>query len=397
MSTAITIQTAPDTPTLACEVGPKEFVRIVRMAARVTEKRGSMPILQTLRLEAHASGALTVTGTDLETVLTADCEAWVTVPGECCVDAKALSALLRKAQKGEPVKLALHGDGLTVSCGAAVTLPTSPMEEWPELPTGQPDRLEPLSGAELAEVLSVVSHSSTDASRYNLNSVYLESVETGTRFVTTDGHRLAVKDTGWQIPGLVSEGRADTRGVILPRAAVLLLRTPDAKRSGTVAIGVDGQNFHARGSDGWKFQTRLIDGEFPNYRQVIPRERGSRVTFPAAALADALKRLQVIWGGTRSHAVRFDPHGAGFTVTASNPDTGEAVEAVSAAGELPCEVAFNARYLLDALALQTGDPVTLELLADPPKDNQPARVLSPARLTAATDPTLVAVVMPMRL
>jgi DNA polymerase-3 subunit beta len=202
------------------------------------------------------------------------------------------------------------------------------------------------------------------------------------RMVATDGHRLAYVDRalGTHIEGL-------ERGVIVPRKGLAeLKRLVDEEDADEVELGFEGNSGLAR-RGGVTLVMRLIEGEFPNYRQVIPGDTQHRLSLPVEPLQHALRRVALL-SAERSRAIRFELGENRLSLSSSNPDLGEAREEldVDYAGP-PLAIAFNARYLIDAVGACGAKEVRMSF-RDP---------LSPALLTPTDDEDSLAVVMPMRL
>jgi DNA polymerase-3 subunit beta len=200
--------------------------------------------------------------------------------------------------------------------------------------------------------------------------------------VATDGHRLAIVDRvlGGRIDGLDS-------GVIIPRKGLAeLKRLLDEEDSDEIQLGFEGNSALVR-KDDVTLVMRLIEGEFPNYQQVIPRETSINLIVPVEALSRALRRVSLL-SAERSRAVKLELVDAQLRLSSNNPDLGDAKDEldVDYAGD-PLTVAFNAKYLADALNSVKVKEVALGF-----KD-----AASPARLTPAGDDDALAVVMPMRI
>jgi DNA polymerase-3 subunit beta len=223
-----------------------------------------------------------------------------------------------------------------------------------------------------------------DETRYNLNGVYLEVLpDVGKlRMVATDGHRLAHVDRS------VGEGiESLPAGIIIPRKGLAeLKRLVDEEDAEEVEIGFEGNSGLVRKGE-VTLAMRLIEGEFPNYRQVIPKDGGKRLSVPSEPFVRALRRVHLL-SSQQSHAVKVEVKEAQLAISARNPDLGEAREEldVDYAGE-ELEIGFNARYLLDALQALGAKEVTIGL-----QDG-----LSPVQIRPADDDESLAVVMPMRL
>jgi DNA polymerase-3 subunit beta len=225
---------------------------------------------------------------------------------------------------------------------------------------------------------------SLDETRYNLNGVYLEAFrEDGKiRMVATDGHRLAYVDRR-----VGDDAASIASGVIVPRKGLAeLKRLVDEDDADEVELAFEGNSGLAR-RGGVTLVMRLIEGEFPNYHQVIPKEAQRKLVVPTEDLIHALRRV-VLLSAERSRAVKFSLENGRLTLSSSSPDVGEAQEEldVDFAGE-PLQIGFNGRYLVDALAAAHSKEVVIGLHDD----------LSPAQIRPTDDEETLAVVMPMRL
>jgi DNA polymerase-3 subunit beta len=225
---------------------------------------------------------------------------------------------------------------------------------------------------------------SADETRYNLNGVYLEILPDAgkIRMVATDGHRLAHVDrvVGNDAAGLPS-------GVILPRKGLAeLKRLVDEEDADEVELGFEGNSGVAR-KGSVTLVMRLIEGEFPNYRQVLPKAAKYQLVVSAEKLTQSLRRVQLL-SAERSRAVKMHLTQGKLTMSTSNPELGEAVEEldIDYAGE-ELQLGFNARYLLDALGVLQAKEVRLGLQDE----------LSPAQVRPTDDADSLAVIMPMRI
>jgi DNA polymerase-3 subunit beta len=174
--------------------------------------------------------------------------------------------------------------------------------------------------------------------------------------------------------------------VIIPRKALgELKRLLEEEDADELELGFQGNSGLVR-KKGVTLSMRLIEGEFPSYRQVIPREAKVQLVLPAEPLAHALRRVAVL-STEQTRAVKLDLSAGLLRLSSSNPDLGQAQEEldVDYAGE-PVQIAFNARYLLDAISVLGSKELRLSL-QDP---------LSPARIVPTDDEDTLAVVMPMR-
>ena len=356
----------------------------------IVEKRNTMPILANVLLEAATErggdSKLTLMATDLEVGIRGSHPAEVKQAGSVTASAKKLFEIVRELPD-EPVQLeASNSAYLKLRCGRSeFSLAGNAAEEYPTLPTASPQQVATAQAAVLSEMIERTMYAaSADETRYNLNGVYLEVLpDTGKlRMVATDGHRLAYVDRalGSDLEGL-------TRGVIVPRKGLAeLKRLVDEDDADEIEIGFEGNSGLVRKGD-VTLVMRLIEGEFPNYQQVVPKEVTQSLVLPTEALQHALRRVALL-SAERSRAVKLELADNLLRLSSANPDLGEAREEldVDYGGEA-LNVAFNARYLMDALAVVHAKEVRISF-----RD-----ALSPAQLVPTDDPDTLAVVMPMRL
>jgi len=370
-------------------IGKDELLRGVGRIQSIVEKRNTMPILANVHIEVQKDGkegVLELAATDLEVGIRSTHAADVKKPGRLTVSAKKFYEILRELPM-EPVQLeATPNSYLSLRCArASFDLAGNAAEEYPALPALAPGETVSVAGLLLGQMIERTMYAaSADETRYNLNGVFVEYIsETQKiRMVATDGHRLAYVDRplGVDLTGL-------GRGVIIPRKGLAeLKRLVDEDDSDEVELGFEGNSALVR-KRGVTLSMRLIEGEFPNYRQVIPKPGKHQIVMPTEPLIQALRRVIVI-AAERSRAVKLELAPGILRLSSNNPDLGEAREEldIDYMGE-EIALAFNARYLLDALSFLGAKEVRLGL----------QDAVSPAQVAPADDPDSLAVVMPMRL
>jgi len=365
-----------------------ELLKGLARIQSIVEKRNTMPILANALLEAtkkRDEGALSIAATDLEVGVRGTHPADVETAGSVTVSAKKLYEIIRELPD-EPVQLSVSANSyLGIRCARAeFSLAGSAAEEYPTLPSFSPEHTSSVQALLLAEMIEKTMYAaSADETRYNLNGVFLE-LQPNTdklRMVATDGHRLAYVDRnlGGEISGL-------SGGVIIPRKALAeLKRLVEEADVEEIELGFEGNNGVARKGDVTLFM-RLIEGEFPKYQQVVPKDLGHQLIIETEAFCQALRRVALL-SAERSRAVKIDLSEGQLSLSSNNPDLGEAREEldIDYAGD-DLTIAFNARYLLDALTALRAKEVRLGF-HDP---------LSPTRIVPTDDDDALAVVMPMR-
>jgi DNA polymerase-3 subunit beta len=266
-----------------------------------------------------------------------------------------------------------------------------PAEDFPALPKFEKVAFVDVAPAELlAQIDGTAFAASTDETRYNLNGVYFEPQGPVLRMVATDGHRLALSEKP------LAGDYALKRGVILPRKGLNELKKllgeavevaePGAEATSRLGFAENSAIFRRPGV---VLAMRLIEGLFPDYKQVIPKQGEKILKVGRLRFLETLRRVSLL-SSDKSHAVKLELAPGLLKVLSQNPDLGEAKEEVPVeyAGDA-LKIGFNARYLTDVVQALKSDDVQLELADD----------LSPGVLRGAgpEDAGYTAVVMPMRI
>ncbi len=349
----------------------------------IVERRGTLPILSNVLIKAHSDG-LTLAATDLEVGVVSTHPAEIEEEGSVTLAAKKLFEIVRELDESEVQVVLESGARVGIECGSArfSLLSISP-EEYPTIPGADGVTFVELEASLLAEMIDRTLYAtSSDETRYNLNGVYMELTEDSrVRFVATDGHRLAKIDKAPSSPVAFLK-----KGIIVPRKGMSEIRKLCDETEGAVEIGL-GEGFLIVRRPGLLLSSRLIDGEFPDYNQVLPGNFRIRLVVDRDRLIHVLRRIALL-AHERSRGFRFALEKGELELSASNPDLGEAREVlpVDYSGDR-FESAFNARYVLDALSAMTAKEVLLELVDE----------LAPAQIRPADDADQLAVVMPMRM
>jgi DNA polymerase-3 subunit beta len=348
----------------------------------VVERKTTKPILSNALIDATSEN-LKVSATDLEVGVTVEIPAQVKAKGQVAVPAKNLYEIAKELTSEEVTIRQKEGHWLEILGGPSkfkmVGLAPQEFPTMPELSKKKPLSLDSPSLKHMIEkTLFAVS---TDETKYNLNGVYLEGAgEKKLRMVATDGHRLSMAERELSQPVSLA------KGVLLPRKGVLELQKLLQEEEGVVPLTIEGRNVMVQYGPVTLF-IRLIEGEFPDYRQVLPKKNERIVLLSRERFAGALKRVSLL-SQDHNRGVKMTFSSGHLELVCSNPELGEARE------ELECEfkgerleVGFNCRYFLDVLAVLQEDVIQLEL-----KDE-----VSPCLIKSKVDPGFLSLVMPMRL
>lgn len=346
----------------------------------VVERRQTMPILSNVLLIAK-DGQLSVTATDLEVELVANMEVEAQSDGEITVSGRKLLDICRALPDGSKISVSLSGEKLTVRSGRSkFNLVTLPAAEFPVVEDIKAGQTIAVSQASLGRLIEKTHFSMAQQDvRYYLNGMLLETSGTHLRAVATDGHRLALCQAS--LPG----GKRDSQQVIVPRKGVLELQR---LLSGEGDLNIELGSNHIRIQlDGIRFTSKLIDGRFPEYERVIPKESSNELKADRAEFRSALQRTAIL-SNEKYRGIRLVIRDSGVMLQAHNPEQEEAEEELNVeyAGE-DIEIGFNVNYLLDALGAVEGDSVTVSV-----QDSNSSCLI---RQPGNEDCTFV--VMPMRL
>ncbi|MBI4420965.1 MAG: DNA polymerase III subunit beta [Gemmatimonadetes bacterium] len=342
----------------------------------------TLPVLSNLLVEAGKDG-LRLSGTDLDIAVSTVVPADVDSEGAVTLPAKKLVEIVRELPPAA-VRVTSSGEQrVNLECGRSkFKLLGIAKEEFPNFPPVKFDRIWSVTSADLLKLINHVSFAaSTEESRPILNGVLWELRAERMRMVATNGHRLARMD----VPA--SGGKESADLIVPPKALEQIRRLFGA--ADVIEIARSENHLGFRSGDTRVF-TRLIEGPYPNYEQVIPRENDKAATVDKEALAAALRRVGVV-ASDQTHRVRLAFSGGVLKFAVSTPDLGEAQDeiAVTYEGD-PLEIGFNANYLLEVLKYMPTDEVRFTFKAP-----ERAATIEPA---GWDDPaSYLCLVMPLRL
>jgi DNA polymerase-3 subunit beta len=342
----------------------------------VASRSGALPVLQDLRITASETG-LELIGSDLEITNRVQVPAEVEENGVAVVP-KLIGEIVRRLEPG-PVTVAVTGDEAVITAGRfSTSLRLKPAEDYPRLaaPDGEGVRVDAATFA--AALRQVVRAASKDDLRPILTGVLLTAHSGGLRLVATDSYRLAVRDLAGV--SMLQEGQR----VLV--AAKGLAEVQRLAGDGEIEVVLRERDVVFRTSRA-EVTARLIEGDFPNYEQLIPSGYPNRLTVSREALTDALDRVQIVGQNRDNAAVRIAMSAEGLELSMSAQDVGNAQETLDGkfeGGELT--VAFNPLFLREGVEAVEGNEVALETI-DP---------LKPATLRSADGGDFLYLLMPVR-
>lgn len=355
----------------------------------IVEKRNTMPSLANVLLEAKKEG-LDISATDLELGMRGLYKAAVQETGSVTFSARKLYEILKEIRDQEIA--------MSVTEDCLVTITTArgefkviglPSKDFPPLPAIERDGLIPLPGTGLLQLIRKTLFAVGDNdTRYVLNGLLIVITGAGgtpvIRLVGTDGHRLAMAEQKLEAENKESADAQEEK-VIVPKKAAAEIRRLLEENEDEPMIGFT-KNMLIFRKSGLVLTSRLMEGNYPNYQQVIPKAGSKQIAVNREDLEGALRRVSVL-SQNKTYAVKLTFSKKTITLLSSHPDMGEANEEIPASfnGE-EFSAGFNARYLLDVLSVMGSETVVLNMEAS----------LSPCLIREKDNALFKAVVMPVK-
>jgi DNA polymerase III subunit beta len=357
------------------------------VAASIPAKT-TLPVLANILVETSERG-IRLSGTDLDIAVSTEVQADVETQGAITIPAKKLSEIARELPPS-PVKVAAAGEQrVTLECGRSrFKLLGLPRDEFPTFPTVRFEESWRVRSGDLQKLISHTAFAvSTEESRPILNGVLWELRPEEMRMVATNGHRLAKMNLPATSSGVAGAPAPANDLIVPPKALEQIRRLFPAEEELEIARGDNHLGFRSPITSVF---TRLIEGPYPNYDQVIPRDNDRVAIADRLALTSALKRMSVI-ASDQTHRIRLSFNAGMVKFSVQTPDLGEAQDElpVRYTGD-PLDIGFNANYLLEILRYIPTDEVKLTFKAP-----ERAATLEPENWS---DPAkYLCLVMPLRL
>jgi len=360
-----------------------DLLRELQLFQGIVERNNTIPILANVLMEAEGD-QLRLLATDLQVALRSQCQASVSRAGKLTLPAKKLFEIIRVLPETD-IRIEQDKSGVKVAADRFDSrIQTMPPDDFPTLPRATGDASLSLPAALLSQMIARTQFATTsDDTRYFLNGVLL--VASGDRFslVATDGHRLALTQAARDGTGPTDEVR-----VILPKKTVTEL--------GRLLLDVEGDIQYERQENHLFFTvgtreliSRMIEGQFPAFERVIPKNNDKRVEFERERITNAIRRVSLL-SNERSRAIKFEIEKEKVEVSSNSAEVGEAREELAAdfTGS-PLQICFNAQYVQDFLGVVKTDQVAMEL-----KDEVSQAIMRPV---GTLDYDYTYVLMPMRI
>lgn len=331
-----------------------ELSRLAGLAGNVVPSKSTLPILSTLLITADKEG-VSISATDLDLSIHLRAEAEVGATGSVAVPARRFSEIVRKLEAVD-VDLELEDGALSIRCGRArFKIPTMPAEDYPKLPdTKEIESIAAPAGVLKRMIRRTRFAVSTDLARPSMNGIYFEVDREKISMVATDGHRLAYCRLSEGLP--LGAGR----DVIVPAKALdqLLRLLPD---EGELELGIgENQAFFRTGEV--SLFTRLLEGPFPNYQQVVPKGNEKELSVDTDSLLVATDRVSTLAASLTTKQIKLVIGQDSLVLEVASAEVGQAREELTASYEGDeMAIGYNATYLLDVLKHIDSEEVRFRL------------------------------------
>jgi DNA polymerase III subunit beta len=360
-----------------------ELLNQLQTVTRVASTRSAVQALSGVMISAESESSPELRATDMEIGLSVPLKAETLRPGSAVLPARLLLDVARSLP-AEQLTLELRSaeqDVELISGPATFHLRTLRAEDFPTLPTPSPDTRVALPLEAFVQTVSRVARSaSRDETRPVLTGILMSAAGQELRMVATDSYRLSVKETALEAP---LDGSLEAN--VPARALQELARIAQQAPSESLAVSV-GQNQVVFELGEIVLSSRLIDGQFPNYRQLLPESVEHELRLASGELTDVVRRISLL--ALKNAPLRLSFSEGTLTVSAQTPDVGEASEAVPVPfhGE-PFEIGFNPDFLRDGLESIESDELVLKLISP----------LRPGLIESPDSGDFVYLIMPIRL
>lgn len=381
------------------DIDKREFLKGLSLMQSVAGRKTTLPILSHILMQWDKN-SLYLTGTDLETGIREELSATILQEGKASVSAKKLYEIVRELPDETIHIQKKENHWITLQCGKSIfNIAGLDPDEFPSLPGYQDGYFSKISTHLMREMIEkTVYAASNEESRYHLNGIlFIQKKQdsgpsdTGQggqeilRMVATDGHRLSLIDR--ESPTI----RGIEKGIIMPKKGVLEIKKIMGDRDGEEEMEIYFDQTHGFFKMGKSLMViRLIDGEFPEYEQVIPKGNDKKLVMEKEKIYGCLRRVSTM-ASERVEGVKFSLRKNSVELSSYHQDFGDAKEEVELVYEgVPIEIGFNARYLMEALnVIDTGE-IVIEL-----KDEGNPGIIKP--LSSIEPSNQFCIIMPMRI
>jgi len=337
------------------KINKNEFLRGLYLAQGIADRKSTLPILANVLLRTDGKDRVVVAATDLSTTVVATLAAKVEKEGGLTVTARQLHEIVKNLP-GDDVRVRRNDQNWAeIKAGKAEYKVVGMADrDYPKLPSVQEADTADVDSAALRDLIAKTIFSvSLDETRQHLAGVLFECDGEHGTMVSTDGHRLSKMTRALKGPKLAAPA-------LIPRKGVLEVRRAIETRDKPTAIGVHNGHFVVRADD-VTLSVKLVDGTFPPYDQVIPKDSDRHVLVGRQALLEALRRVSIM-SSDKTWGVRIGLEKGHLRIESDNPDLGTAREELDVPYKgQAVQIGFNARYFIEILSEIESENVRLEL------------------------------------
>jgi len=364
------------------------FLEGIQKTLSIVEKKTTMPILNNVLIRAEKN-KITIVATDREIGLVADYEAEILDKGDVTVSARKLYEMIREIE-GDTVQFeANENHRVTLTSQKIIyKIPGLPADDFPSVTDDRNElNFYKIKGQLIERLIRKTSFAmSADEMRKNLNGVFFETIDDGgknkLRMIATDGHRLAMANVdteGTPFPQM-------EKGVIIPRKGLGEIRRLIEDAPEEIFLGVR-QGMCIIRTDSTMLRVSLVDADYPDYKRVIPTEKGVLVQFDKDTILHALRRMSVI-SSERYSGVIIKLEKGRMVLESANPDVGEAKDEIEVDyHDKEFSVGYNVKYLIDAIEVIDEKTLIFEIGAG----------MKPGVIRPAEKDDYLCIVMPLKI
>jgi DNA polymerase-3 subunit beta len=331
-----------------------ELSRAIGMAQSAVSNKSTLPVLGNLLFEA-ANNSVVITGTDLEIGLQVTAKVEVVTPGSVTIPAKKLADIVRECPDADIEISVKDGTKIEIKCGKSrFNIMGISAEDFPNLPAQKKDKSVQIEDKVLARMIKKTAFSvSNEETRYVLNGALFNVEGKKVRMVSTDGHRLSY------IERELSQSMDSVSAIVPTKALNEMIKILDSSDEVVTVYFTDNHLFVEKNAT--MLVSRLIDGQFPNYEQVIPKKGDVMFKASKEELAQATKRVSLM-ASDRANSIKFSLKNGSLVIHSNTPDVGEAEEELEVEySGAEMSIAFNAKYVLDAIKAVDTEKVEFRL------------------------------------
>ncbi len=364
------------------------FLEGIQKTLSIVEKKTTMPILNNVLIKAEKN-KITIVATDREIGLVADYDAEILNKGDVTVSARKLYEMIREIE-GDTVQFEANENHRVTVTSQKIIYKISglPADDFPSVVDDRSElNFYKIKGQLIERLIRKTSFAmSADEMRKNLNGVFFETIDDGgknkLRMIATDGHRLAMANVDTEgTPFLRLE-----KGIIIPRKGLGEIRRLIENAPEEIFVGVR-QGMCVIKTDSTMLRVSLVDADYPDYKRVIPTEKGVLVQFDKDAILHALRRMSVI-SSERYSGVIIKLEDGRMVLESANPDVGEAKDEIEVDyHDKEFSVGYNVKYLIDAIEVIDEKKVIFEIGAG----------MKPGVIKPAENDDYLCIVMPLKL